>query len=117
MNLKEFVSKSLEEIVSGVHDAGNRARGYGARVNPKGYEGVGENAKGVYTDENGDYHAVEYVDFDIAVVAEESSGKQGGGEIKVFSVGLGGGASAGSVNRSESRLKFRVPVLFPTSKG
>ena len=117
MNLQEFVARSIDQISKGVADAANTTRGARALVNPRGFEGAGEEYRGYYEDSEGVQHPIEYIEFDVAVIAEESSGKTGNGDIKVFSIGVGGGIANNSTNRSESRIKFRVPIVFPTTEG
>jgi len=50
----------------------------------------------------------EKISFDVAVTVSEKNEKKGGGEIKVMSVGIGGGRGKVETQESVSRIKFSV---------
>ncbi len=63
--------------------------------------------------ENPDGKLLQKVDFDIAVYVE--AGKQGsaGAKLSIVSIGIGAEGQINSNNKSESRIKFSIPVVFP----
>lgn len=103
MNVEEFVSESLMQIIQGIKKA------------QAGSDGANINARFVGGETGGNIiHAQEYgvftrVDFDIAVTAE-TAGKAGAG-VKIWVVGAEGAAEhkAGTA----SRISFSVPVRLP----
>lgn len=103
MDVKDFISQSLQEIIQGVSEAQQDVGGEQIAANMAGHTGGGNliNAgkHGIFT----------RVDFDVAVSAETSG--SGGGNLKVFGVGIEGSAehTAGKANR----LTFSVPVRLP----
>lgn len=106
MELRNFVSETLTQIVGGVDDARKKS---GARMiaptmeDKDGVDGVGRDAQ--------DGNALFLVDFDVAVTAEERKDQQVKAGISV--VGFGGaGGDSGTSKRSEnvSRIRFKVPV-------
>ena len=112
MQLDEFISETMIQIVNGVIKGHNAVYQIGARVNPSlrgtnpqvsGFvPGVGTTGKGAH-----------FIDFDIAlIVAENQSGKAGVG-IFAGSIGVGGTKESGSSDSSVSRIKFKLPLSLP----
>jgi len=89
MELQEFITKTLVQIMKGVADAQSEFSG----------QKIGF--------QDGTY---KYVDFDVAVVATESSGSGAG--IGVVGV-LKGQMSSESAEGSVSRIQFKVPIRYP----
>ena len=103
MDLKDFVAASLQQILEGVKQA--QASDGGENINAElSHSGPGGNLI-----DCGTFGLFTRVDFDVAVSAE-TSGK-GGGNLKVFGVGLEGGAEhkSGAANR----VVFSVPLRLP----
>jgi len=118
MELKEFVQQSLVQIARGIEEASKELKETNAHINPKNVyvnadtrQNYGRLVKGK------DYNpVVELVEFDVAVHASEGTEKSGEIGISVGSIGIGGGGKTQETSKSESRLKFRIPVVFPTSE-
>lgn len=107
MNLEEFISEALGQIVRGVSSARKAAGEAGAEISPslKGED------KGRLQSSNG--KNVVLVSFDIAVTAESGTDTKGGiGVVSgIFNLG-----SSGASTKSEatvSRVAFTVPVGLP----
>lgn len=59
-------------------------------------------------------HSVEYVDFDVAILASAGTETKAGVGLTVASLlSLGAGGKSNESKGVESRIKFRVPVAFP----
>lgn len=100
MELREFISETLKNIIDGIQDAQDYAdttKGTGTIV-PQLPAGSG---------------SIE-VQFDVAVLAEKSTTAEGKAGISVFSVGASAGAETESMSSTASRIKFPVPVNLPT---
>ncbi len=114
MDLKDFVSKTLSQIVEGIKevqagqtDVESSGRIAG-RVNPPLMTAPGGlERKGVWVTDL--EIPVEFVEFDIAVTAEETAGAEAG--VKVLGLSIAGdlGGKLGTV----SRVRFRVPIEWP----
>jgi len=106
MNLQEFVSKTLQQIATGV----STAKRHDSRIAPK--IGLGEDdPKILRTLDSAD--GVFLVEFDVAVTASETTEKGAGGGITVLSVASAKGEAKRSVeNSSVSRVKFSVPISY-----
>ena len=112
MNIEEFVSESLTQIIRGVQKAQENVTGTGARINPqmrftRKEESIGE-AEGYGG------QPVSYVSFNVSVIASEGTGTKGGIGIVVGAIGLGSQGQSESSASNESRIQFKVPILMPT---
>lgn len=107
MDLKDFVSESLKQIIDGVVDAQDHAFNAGAAVAPQRVINMEAIRLGI------DDRMEQSIEFDVAVTAQESQEKQGKAGISIPYFNAGGKISAGQENSTISRIKFSVPVLFP----
>jgi hypothetical protein len=107
MELKEFIQKSIIEIIDGVTGAQNYAKDKGARVNPVNI--ASGNTK--VWDSNG--LIGQSVEFDVAVIVNESSEGKINAGINVWGIGAGGQQSNGQENSTTSRIKFSIPLFSP----
>lgn len=118
MELKDFVQESLVHIARGIEAASVALQDTNAHINPKNVY-VNSDARQNYgrLDTTKDFNpVVELVEFDVAVHAEKGTESKDTIAISVGSVDLGeGGRKLQESNRSESRIKFKIPVVFPTS--
>ena len=96
MDVKEFVSKTLLQIVEGVQEAISQ-NPTNARINPS----------------NSFAHALKQVEFDVAITATDERDASGG--IKVG--GIGADLQSKSRDGSVSRIKFTVPVVLPSGEA
>lgn len=115
MDLKDFVRESLVQIANGISEANAALEGTSAAVNPHNVQAYSTEAKayGRLNDAFKEKDAlVELVEFDVAVTTESGTQTGGGIKISVASIGVGAeGKSTGSQSR-ESRIKFRVPMVY-----
>lgn len=114
MDLRDFTSEALKQIVDGIEDAQKYvlAKGSNAAINPS----PNSLPNGVmYTRDP--LNAIDSVTFDIATTTEEASSEQGEAKISVLSVGVNGSLDSKSISSSSSRIKFLVRVAFPTSES
>jgi hypothetical protein len=119
MELQEFIKESLVQIATGITDANKELTLIGGCVNPSGLrpsvEGV--NAYGSMNKENRYKSAVvEVVRFDVAVVAGTESGAEGGLRVGCANLGVGGELNQTNSETSESRLTFKIPMVYPTGE-
>ncbi|TXR47599.1 hypothetical protein [Phyllobacterium endophyticum] len=103
MDLKDFVTATLQQIIDGVKQAQSAEGGDHINAENSGVPG----GKNVFS--SGSYGTFTLVEFDVNVSAE-SSGKAGA-NLKVFGVGVegGGGHKSGTANR----VAFAIPVRLP----
>ena len=119
MELNDFISQSLIQIMDGVIEAQRHAKEIGARVNPINTH-LADNMK-TYKMTRGIPTAGQQIDFDIAVTIASGGELEGSidGEIKgtlvVVGADLAGNASTSQFDTSSviSRVRFSVPVFLP----
>ncbi|MCW8879374.1 MAG: hypothetical protein OQK04_02305 [Kangiellaceae bacterium] len=117
MDLKDFVKESLIQISKGITEANDELSGTGAMINPLNITINTENSQaygrtGKPTRKEGS-RVVENVDFDVAVVAEAGAKTNAGLKLSIASIGLGADGQSNTRDKSESRIQFRIPVVFP----
>ena len=108
MQLKEFVTESLTQIMGGIKEAQNKCSKIGGLICPEGVVVNNKKAERFYYNK-----PVDMIEFDIAVIATEEMDKGGGGGINVYSVKLGGSVEKKNTDTRESRISFSIPVVFP----
>ena len=124
MDLKEFVAQTISQIVNGVIEADSRLSESGAAVNPPNVT--------TSSQENGPYGFyagslerserkfrphVQEVEFDVVINASKGTETKGGIGTQVGSIGLGSSGKSENETSSESRVRFSVPLLMPSSKN
>jgi hypothetical protein len=120
MELSDFVAKSLSDIIEGVSKAQSSSAESGARINPsvarvftKSQTGGSNLALG-WTRTGELIHIVE---FDVAVTAEEGKKTKGGIGVVTGIFALGSQGESSASNGAISRIKFKVPISFPSNKS
>ncbi|MFA6062503.1 MAG: hypothetical protein WC736_07875 [Gallionella sp.] len=114
MDLQEFIKIALSDIVAGVAGAREEAKKHGGNVGSIRVYGNLKEAK-IITDEND--NPVSNVEFDIALAEANAKDTKGGIGVFLGTVGLGSqGASHGETS-THSRIKFSVPIVFPSDNG
>ena len=111
MDLRDFVSETLTQIVEGVKSAQSNAVDSGAKVNPKlstSYEQAGK--QGFLQTSEG---YAQIVQFDVALTVTEGSGTKGGIGVFAGAINLGNSGQSKTENSSVSRVKFSVPLSLP----
>lgn len=107
MELKEFVSETLKEIISGVKNAQAFAQENGACINPNQF-GTLATPKHILDMGDGTVSIVQPVEFDVCVTHVKKKSGKGGIEIVT--------GSMGSSTSTASRIKFSVAVSLPRMK-
>ena len=118
MDLKDFVKESLVQISYGINDANSELSGTGAIITPLNVIVNSENSQaygrtGQPHSPHENSRVVERGEFDVAVAAEQGEQTNGGIKLAIATIGLGVGGQSDKSNRSESRIKFTIPVVFP----
>lgn len=115
MELKEFVTESLAQIVEGVVDAQKRILPAGGEVNPS-LAGMPpsllKDSLMAIPRPTGPRQVL-LVDFDVAVTVEEGATKKGGIGVVGGVFGLGAQGSLDKNSTALSRIQFRVPLVLP----
>ena len=112
MNLKDFVSETLSEIIEGVKNVKQDEAKFGAEINPDVFGDTKDIVRQGLLKMSGS-KTVTIVDFDVAVTAIEGQGAKGGVGVFAGAIGLGGQGESKIENSTVSRIKFSVPVALP----
>ena len=124
MELREFIKSSLVEITRGVLDASVELKDTNAIISPENFKVNSDSSQAFGRTQTGNNgldpingtRVVHKVDFDIAVLVDESDKTNAGIKISVMSIGFSGGGESTSKLGSTSRIKFSVPVVMPSSE-
>ena len=116
LELKDFISNTIEQISLGILEASKKCNQYGVIVNPN-----------ITIGEQGDFcipkqpehvniqRRVQLIDMDIAVTVIESEEGKIEGKLGVSFIGVGGKSQEGKSTSNESRVKFSIPVCLPVT--
>ena len=96
MELKEFISNALVDLVLAIEDAQERTKDSAASIS---YSGSGYN-----------------VEFNISLTESESKDKSGGIGVAFGNLGIKGNAKSNDSNISLTSIRFSVPVAYPKDK-
>ncbi|WP_207265089.1 hypothetical protein [Desulfovibrio sp. Huiquan2017] len=108
MNLEEFITESLKQIIDGVRNAQEFASAKGAIVAPS--YGL---LPGVQCEE-GDNQTVM---FNVAVTVQESSGQDGQAGLRIPFFDAKGTLSSEQLTGTISKISFAIPIELPVQKS
>lgn len=111
MELKEFVSLALQQIVAGIAEAQNVTEG--GEINPKIWRSQREAAVKLKILESNAGRWIHLVEFDVAVTVAEGTATKSGMGLLVGALTLGTSGQSTNQNSTVSRIKFEVPVAWP----
>ena len=108
MELRNFISQALLDVIGGVQDA--QSKSDTGSVVPAG---IREAYKAVEVG----ISELQVIDFEVTVKADERSGSEA--KLSVVAAFVGGSVKgdSGKTGGHAATLKFRVPVRLPTSKS
>lgn len=116
MELSEFIASTIIGIAQGVKSAQEREKELGFCVNPtsmRPYDNSPTNIGGV-TNIDGIERMVKFVDFDLLVEAQNTTGKNTGGGINVLdAIQIGGKKEKSEIEKSANRIKFSIAMTYP----
>ena len=112
MELKEFVSETIIQIVTGIKQAQDDVCQEGATINPKNaafFDGVAITVDSVVR-----RVPIQNIEFEVSLT--ETEGNQAGGRIGVFfgSVGVGAHATKDTGSNAMNKVKFSIPIALPS---
>jgi hypothetical protein len=111
VELKDFVSETLRQIIGGVREAQKLAAEHGGKVVPDKI--AFRTDQGLQLWDKRDGTPIQMIEFDVAVTTTEGTTTKGGVGVFVGPVGLGSQGQSNASNQSISRIKFCVPIALP----
>jgi hypothetical protein len=112
MDLKEFVSATLTQIVEGVIEAQNKVPGNVVNARMPGRDGIEK----LGFSHTGDYRGVQVVKFDVALTTAEGTETKGKAGVFIAPFSLGSQGQSNASSASVSRVQFGVPLALPSKK-
>ena len=112
MELKDFVSETLKQVMQGVKMAQENAAEVGGTINPSGFIVPGKSMP-VHTGMN---LVGQMINFDIVVSTHDTDKAKGGVGIFVGEIGVGVRGEAESQSTAVNRIQFSVPIYLPTQE-
>ncbi|MEQ3659871.1 MAG: hypothetical protein ABNH21_13065 [Glaciecola sp.] len=115
MELKEFVKESIKQISEALIECNVELKDKGVVINPKSVQ-VNTDSSQAYgrisTEIRHQSKVVQKIEFDVAVSTSKDQAANAGAKISVMSLSLGAEGDVNYGNKSESRLKFSVPIIY-----
>lgn len=111
MELKDFISETLRQILGGVRDAQDYATEQGGKVVPAKI--AFRTDQGLQMWDRHDGTPIQMVEFDVAVTTSEGAATRGGIGVLVGAIGIGSQEQSNSSNQYASRIRFSVPLGLP----
>lgn len=100
MELEDFVRTTIVGIMRGVRNAMTQAEEVGGHINPRGPLELRTKP--------------EAMEFDVAITVVEATEHGGKAKISVAGFSVGGGLDKNYQNQSVSRVRFNIPVSWPS---
>ena len=110
MQLKNFISETLSQLIEGIVEAQEKVQESGGRVSP--HVRNPNDAKSLYGRTN-DHLPVIFVDFDVSIEAQEATGTKGGIGVVTGMFNLGSTGESKENRHSMNNIKFSIPVALP----
>jgi hypothetical protein len=114
MELQQFIEQTLVQIARGIEGANKTLEGSGAVVNPGNIADVGVSPPAFGLMRGQPCRLVHLIQFDVAVTATSGTATAGGVGVKLAVVDLGTKGQSDRKDTNESRIKFGIPMVFPS---
>lgn len=117
MELKEFITETLSQIIDGVSEVQEKYKDRNILICPDDIQG---NDSNLYIDDEDKYSGytkmtrVQSIDMDIAISVTEKDGKKAGIGVAQF-IKAGISSENAQQNESISKIKFSIPIVLPSS--
>jgi hypothetical protein len=115
VSLKDYIKSTLTQIIEATEEFNNdrdhdASKGQISKQFVSDKASAGAMKSGFIIDY--DNKVTMLVDFDVATTVEENDKTSGGGSVKVMGIGGGIEGESTSRNNSESRIKFKIPLIL-----
>ena len=118
MELKDYISETIKQIVLGITEAQKNVDGLDIIINPD--ITIGQNGEFYVPTKQGDYNIkrrVQNLEMDINLTVSESETNSIGGKIGVSVFGVGADSKGIKETSNQNRVKFAIPICFPAMKA
>lgn len=107
MELKEFITETLVQMMEGVKNAQQRSKEFGGFVNPEDQQKTSTHVGSSH------WVKIQPVDFEISLTETSSSDSQKGISVNFGGIGGKGGKEKNEQSTSLNKIKFTIPVILP----
>jgi len=111
MQLRDFITETLVQIVDGVITAQENVKGKNAYISPGNIISDNKLLKATFT--RGRSPIVQNIEFDVAITATESDETKGGVGVVAAIVNAGVQHTVDTKSGSISHIKFSIPIVLP----
>jgi hypothetical protein len=111
MEIRDFISNALTQLIDGISNAQEYAQSKGAIINPTD-KFMSDFDKMSRTQQ--DQKLVHIVEFDVAVTVSENKQLTGGIGLIVPEMSIGYRGTIDNQKNAVSRIQFSIPVILPT---
>lgn len=112
VELKDFISTTLTQLIDGIMNAQEYAKDKGAIVNPE--DGFQSDLNKLSRLFGSDHRLVHIIEFDVAVTVAEDKQFKGGVGIVIPELSLGYQRKTDNLRSAVSRVQFSIPIVLPT---
>jgi hypothetical protein len=119
MELKDYISETINQIVLGITEAQKKTEGLDLIINPSitiGKDGDFFVPKPEKANLSIMQRRVQQIEMDICVTVTETETNSVGGKIGVSVFGVGADSSGQKGTSNQNRVKFAIPICFPITK-
>ena len=117
VTLKDFVRETLKQLSEAGAEAGDDLGKRGMQI-PAAFLAPSASSKTLGSMFDGRMNSQVFpVEFDVAITTEDSDSGTAGGGVRIGIVRAGGDLSSSSSTTNASRVKFTVPIVYPSSRG
>ena len=109
MELKDFITETLTQMMEGVKNAQEKAKEVGAIVNPE----ANDSSKHYIEVGNEHIASIQNVEFEIALTASTTEETKKGINVAFAAIELGRGKGNNEQNSAINKIKFEIPIVLP----
>lgn len=115
MELQEFITETLTQIVAGINDANEKLKDQDSFVpdaisqTPKDHEYMGYHC-------GNSFHLLTNIHFDISIDVSETTNKEKKAGLCIHSSGVGIGKNNAECQSTGQNIKFTLPLAIPNRK-
>lgn len=115
MELKDFITETLTQMMEGVKNAQEKAKGFGAIVNPPSPH---KKESTIDYGDLGEYQRIQTIEFEVSLTSTSTSDSQKGISVAFAGIGAKGGKENTEQNSIVNKIRFDIPIALPyTSYG
>jgi len=110
MELKDFITETLTQMMEGVKNAQEKAKEFGAIVNPPS---IHKKESTINLGNLGEYQRIQTIEFEVSLTSTSTNDTQKGISVAFAGIGLGSGKGNNEQNAIVNRIKFEIPIALP----